>query len=46
LVGCNTRRVAGLWEVIRSELLSLVNYLGTLTPEQWATPSLCSGWTV
>jgi uncharacterized protein (TIGR03083 family) len=35
-----------LLAVIRSERLDLVDYLETLTPAQWATPSLCGGWTV
>ena len=34
------------WDVIRTERLALVDWLETLTPEQWATPSLCEGWTV
>jgi uncharacterized protein (TIGR03083 family) len=32
--------------LIRSERLALVDLLGTLTAVQWATPSLCEGWTV
>lgn len=35
-----------LLAVIRTERLDLIDYLETLTPEQWATPSLCGGWTV
>ena len=35
--------LAGL---IRSEREGLLAFLVTLTPEQWATPSLCDGWTV
>jgi uncharacterized protein (TIGR03083 family) len=31
---------------IRSERLALVDFLGTLSAEEWATPSLCEGWTV
>jgi uncharacterized protein (TIGR03083 family) len=38
--------MADLWAVIRSERLALIEYLETLTPEEWATPSLCRGWTV
>lgn len=34
------------WDVIRTERLALVDWLETLGPEQWATPSLCAGWTV
>lgn len=32
--------------LIRTERLALIDHLETLTPEQWATPSLCSAWTV
>ena len=35
-----------VWDVIRTERFALVEELSTLTPEQWATPSLCAGWTV
>lgn len=35
-----------LWSTVRSERLSLADTLATLTPEQWATQSLCSEWTV
>lgn len=38
--------MSALDDVIRSERQSLVDYLETLRPEQWATPSLCDGWTV
>jgi hypothetical protein len=34
------------WDVIRTERRALIEYLETLTPEQWATPSLCQGWRV
>jgi uncharacterized protein (TIGR03083 family) len=40
------RSPSRLSDVIRSERLALVDLLETLTPEQWATPSLCTGWTV
>ncbi len=40
------RRMSVAWNVIRAERLALVDYLNTLTPAQWATPSLCSGWSV
>jgi uncharacterized protein (TIGR03083 family) len=33
-------------DVLRTERVTLVDWLETLTPEQWATPSLCPGWTV
>jgi uncharacterized protein (TIGR03083 family) len=34
------------WTTIAAERLALADLLETLTPEQWATPSLCAGWTV
>jgi uncharacterized protein (TIGR03083 family) len=34
------------WEAIASELVDLADQLEGLTPEQWATQSLCSAWTV
>jgi uncharacterized protein (TIGR03083 family) len=34
------------WPLIHAEREALVADLGTLTDEQWATPSLCGGWTV
>ena len=33
-------------EATRHERLALVDLLETLTPQEWATPSLCTGWTV
>lgn len=38
--------MAVAWDVVRTERLALVDWLETLSPEQWATPSLCAGWTV
>jgi uncharacterized protein (TIGR03083 family) len=38
--------VGDLSSAIRSERLALVDFLETLTPADWATPSLCKGWTV
>jgi uncharacterized protein (TIGR03083 family) len=35
-----------VWALIRSERHALVDYLETLTPAEWSTPSLCQGWTV
>jgi uncharacterized protein (TIGR03083 family) len=32
--------------LIRSERLDLIDFLATLTPQDWSTPSLCAGWTV
>ncbi|MDX6300278.1 MAG: hypothetical protein QOF53_1492 [Nocardioidaceae bacterium] len=34
------------WAVIREERTALIELLETLNPEEWATPSLCAGWTV
>lgn len=33
-------------DAVRRERESLLAYLETLSPEQWATPSLCAGWSV
>ena len=35
-----------LRDLVRTERLALIDTLGTLLPEQWATPSLCSQWRV
>ena len=35
-----------LWAVLADERRAIADRLGTLTAEQWATPSLCSAWTV
>ncbi|ROO90152.1 uncharacterized protein (TIGR03083 family) [Actinocorallia herbida] len=37
---------AAIWRTIDAERASLAALLDTLTPAQWATPSLCAGWTV
>ena len=34
------------WRVIDEHRLAIADLLDTLTPEEWATPSLCDGWTV
>jgi uncharacterized protein (TIGR03083 family) len=34
------------WPLIHAEREALIADLGTLTGEQWATPSLCADWTV
>jgi uncharacterized protein (TIGR03083 family) len=34
------------WPVIHAERAALADDLAALTDEQWATPSLCGGWTV
>jgi uncharacterized protein (TIGR03083 family) len=38
--------VSDRWAVIRDERSALIELLETLDPEEWATPSLCEGWTV
>ncbi|WP_231989695.1 maleylpyruvate isomerase family mycothiol-dependent enzyme [Mycobacterium sp. 852002-51057_SCH5723018] len=35
-----------LWATIATERGALANDLADLTPAQWETPSLCTGWTV
>jgi len=35
-----------IWQVTDTERASLADFVEALTPEQWATPSLCEGWTV
>ncbi len=35
-----------LMEMARAERAELAEFLATLTPQQWETPSLCLGWTV
>src|SRR5450631_4851551 len=35
-----------IWPTIHAERHSLANDLAALTPEQWATQSLCSDWNV
>jgi uncharacterized protein (TIGR03083 family) len=37
---------ATLMDMARAERADLAAFLATLTPQQWDTPSLCSGWTV
>ncbi|WP_435745554.1 maleylpyruvate isomerase family mycothiol-dependent enzyme [Nocardioides sp. SYSU DS0663] len=34
------------WETVAAERRAFADELDTLDPEQWAAPSLCSGWTV
>jgi uncharacterized protein (TIGR03083 family) len=34
------------WDVIRTERKALIDFLERLSAQQWATPSLCEGWTV
>lgn len=34
------------WQVVDEQRVLLSDLLETLTPEEWATPSLCRGWTV
>lgn len=35
-----------VWPTVRAERTALIADLDGLTDEQWATPSLCAGWTV
>jgi uncharacterized protein (TIGR03083 family) len=35
-----------IWAYIDEQRADLADFLDTLTPEQWETPSLCPGWTV
>src|SRR5690348_15293490 len=35
-----------LWPIIHTERHALADDLAGLTPEQWATPSLCGRWSV
>ena len=35
-----------IWGYIDEQRVDLADFLDTLTPEQWETPSLCPGWTV
>jgi uncharacterized protein (TIGR03083 family) len=35
-----------IWPVVHAERRALAADLAGLTPEQWTTPSLCTGWTV
>jgi uncharacterized protein (TIGR03083 family) len=37
---------AELWTALADERRAIADRLDTLTTEQWATPSLCSAWTV
>jgi uncharacterized protein (TIGR03083 family) len=37
---------ATLMSMARAERADLAAFLATLTPQQWDTPSLCSGWSV
>lgn len=38
--------MAELKELIRTERRALIDFLETLTPDEWATQSLCGEWTV
>lgn len=37
---------SSLWPVIHAERKALIADVEQLSPEQWSTPSLCSGWSV
>src|SRR5229473_6788712 len=34
------------WKLIHGERAATAEMLATLTPEQWAAPALCTGWSV
>jgi uncharacterized protein (TIGR03083 family) len=34
------------WPLIHAERAAFADTLATLTPQQWATPALCAGWSV
>lgn len=34
------------WRVISAQRIAVADLLDSLTPQQWAAPSLCAGWTV
>lgn len=38
--------MTAVMETVRTERLALLDLLATLDEAQWATPSLCAGWTV
>ena len=38
--------MSDIWTTIAAERGALTDDLANLTPAQWDTPSLCSGWTV
>ncbi len=37
---------ATMMSMARAERAELAEFLATLTPQQWARPSLCAGWSV
>jgi uncharacterized protein (TIGR03083 family) len=37
---------ADIWPTVRAERTALADDVGSLTDEQWNTPSLCTDWTV
>ncbi|HEY5023343.1 MAG TPA: maleylpyruvate isomerase family mycothiol-dependent enzyme [Acidimicrobiales bacterium] len=37
---------ATTWKLIHSEREALIDTLSGLSPEQWAAPSLCAGWSI
>ena len=43
---CETRSMGDVREQTRTERLALIGLLEQLGPDEWATPSLCEGWTV
>ncbi|WP_461172766.1 maleylpyruvate isomerase family mycothiol-dependent enzyme [Arthrobacter sp. Z1-9] len=41
-----SRPSASVWPAVHSERETLIGELESLTPEQWAQPSLCPGWDI
>jgi len=41
-----TQFMSQIWELVHAERKALIKDLAELSEEQWATPSLCAGWTV
>ncbi|MHA7263796.1 maleylpyruvate isomerase family mycothiol-dependent enzyme [Arthrobacter sp. TMN-37] len=42
----HSRPSAAVWPAVHSERQILIRELESLTPEQWAQPSLCPGWDI
>lgn len=38
--------LAAVWPAVHNERQALIEDLESLTPEQWAAPSLCAGWDI
>jgi len=42
----NLHHASGIWSLVHAERAALADDLADLTDQQWATPSLCTGFTV